>query len=145
MTSIVRWAIFSISLRLIILVTNEEKLVQSKQDCGPIIPMYISVSLPFILVLSFLLLFLFLIVNKDHEKYSNEGPHGIAVAKGSVSMANNIFVDPSIYMMKFIIISKIILHNINFVKIIRAQKPKLIPKIKCTILLEQLYCMYYNT
>jgi hypothetical protein len=26
-----------------------------------------------------------------------------------------------------------------------AQKSNLIPKIKCTILLEQLYCMYYNT
>jgi hypothetical protein len=25
-----------------------------------------------------------------------------------------------------------------------AQKPKLIPKIKCIILLEQFYCMYYN-
>jgi hypothetical protein len=36
----------------------------------------------------FLLLFSFLIVNKDHEKYSNEGPQGIAAAKGSVSMAN---------------------------------------------------------
>ncbi len=29
--------------------------------------------------------------------------------------------------------------------IFRAQKPKLIPKIKCTIFLEQFYCMYYNT
>jgi len=36
----------------------------------------------------FLLLFLFLNVNKHHEKYSNEGSHGIAVAKGSISMAN---------------------------------------------------------
>jgi hypothetical protein len=54
-------------------------------------------------------------------------------------------MDPSIYMMKFIIILKIILHNINSVKIIRAQKPKLIPKIKCTMLLEYLYYMYYNT
>jgi hypothetical protein len=35
-----------------------------------------------------LLLFSFFIVNKDHEKYSNEGPQGIAAAKGSVSMAN---------------------------------------------------------
>jgi hypothetical protein len=35
-----------------------------------------------------LLFFSFLIVNKDHEKYSNEGLQGIATAKGSVSMAN---------------------------------------------------------
>jgi hypothetical protein len=35
MTSIVKWAIFLISLKLIILITNETlKLVQSKQDCG---------------------------------------------------------------------------------------------------------------
>jgi hypothetical protein len=27
----------------------------------------------------------------------------------------------------------------------RAQKSKLLCKIKCTMLLEQLYCMYYNT
>ncbi len=49
--------------------------------------------------------------------------------------------------MKFIISFKIILHNISFVKqnIIGPKKSKLIPKIKCTMLLEQLYCMYYNT
>jgi len=42
MTTMVRWAIFSISLNLIILMINEAlKLVQSKQGCGPIIPMYI--------------------------------------------------------------------------------------------------------
>jgi hypothetical protein len=28
------------------------------------------------------------IVKKNHEKYSNERPHGIAMAKGHVSMAN---------------------------------------------------------
>ncbi len=51
--------------------TNEAlKLVQSKQNCGPIIPMYII----------------------------------------------NIFMDLSIQRMKFIIILKLILHNINFVK-----------------------------
>jgi hypothetical protein len=43
----------------------------------------------------------------------------------------NITMDPSIY-------SKICKNNY------RAQKPKLIPKIKCTILVEQLYCMFYN-
>jgi hypothetical protein len=33
---------FLISLKLIILLTNETlKLVKSKQDCGPIIPMYV--------------------------------------------------------------------------------------------------------
>jgi len=38
------------------------------------------------------------------------------------------------------------LHNIYFCKNKnhKAQKPKLIPKIKCTILLEQLYYIYYN-
>jgi hypothetical protein len=38
-----------------------------------------------------------------------------------------------------------ILHNINFVKIIvERPKKKLIPEIKCTMLLEQLYYMYNN-
>ncbi len=38
----VRWAIFLISLKLIILTINETlKLVQSKQDYDPIIPIYI--------------------------------------------------------------------------------------------------------
>jgi len=42
MTSIARWAIFLISLKLITLMINEAlKLVQSKRDYGPIIPMYI--------------------------------------------------------------------------------------------------------
>jgi hypothetical protein len=42
MTSITRWAIFLISLTLIILMTNETlKLVQSKWNIGPIIPMNI--------------------------------------------------------------------------------------------------------
>jgi len=42
MTSITRWVVFFISLKLIILMTNETlKLVQSKWDCGLIIPMYI--------------------------------------------------------------------------------------------------------
>jgi hypothetical protein len=42
MTSIAQWAIFLISLKLILLMTNEAlKLVQSKQDYGLIIPMYI--------------------------------------------------------------------------------------------------------
>ncbi len=42
MTSITRWAIFKISLKLIILLTNEAlKLVQSKPNYGFIIPMYI--------------------------------------------------------------------------------------------------------
>jgi hypothetical protein len=42
MTSITKWAIFFISLKLIILMTNEPlKLVQSKQDNGFIIPMHI--------------------------------------------------------------------------------------------------------
>jgi hypothetical protein len=42
MTSIARWDIFLILLKLIILMTNEDlKLVQSKQDYGLIIPMYI--------------------------------------------------------------------------------------------------------
>jgi hypothetical protein len=41
MTSIARWAIFLIPLQLIILMTNEAlKLVHSKQNNGPIIPMY---------------------------------------------------------------------------------------------------------
>jgi hypothetical protein len=41
MTSIARWAILKIPLKLIILVTNEAlKLMQSKQDYGPIIPTY---------------------------------------------------------------------------------------------------------
>jgi hypothetical protein len=44
----------------------------------------------------------------------------------------NIPMDPSIYIIKFVL------------KNYRAQKPKLIPKIKCTILVEQLYCIYYN-
>jgi len=48
--------------------------------------------------------------------------------------------------MKFIFILKIILFNISFVKIIiLGPKKKLIPKIKCTMFLEQLYYMYYNT
>ncbi len=48
--------------------------------------------------------------------------------------------------MKFIIILKILLHNIKFKKPNNCptQKPKLIPKIKCTIFLQQLYYMYYN-
>jgi hypothetical protein len=42
MTSIAQWAIFLMSLKLILLMTNEAlKLVQSKQDYGLIIPMYI--------------------------------------------------------------------------------------------------------
>jgi hypothetical protein len=42
MTSIARWAVFLISLKLIISMTNEAlNLVDSKQDCGLIIPMYI--------------------------------------------------------------------------------------------------------
>jgi len=42
MTSTIRLAIFLISLKLIILMTNETlKLVQSERDYGPIIPMYI--------------------------------------------------------------------------------------------------------
>ncbi len=58
--------------------TNEAlKLVQSKQNNGPIISIYTL----------------------------------------------NIFMDPSTYIMKFIIILKIILHNINFVKIVIA-RPK---------------------
>jgi hypothetical protein len=40
------------------------------------------------LVLSLFVFKKILIVNKDHEKYSNERPHGIAMAKGHVSMAN---------------------------------------------------------
>jgi hypothetical protein len=42
---------------------------------------------------------------------------------------------------------RIILHNISFIKIVFVgpKKPNLIPKIKCTMLLEQLYYMYYNT
>ncbi len=49
--------------------------------------------------------------------------------------------------MKFIIILKIILHNIIFINNnYKAQKPKLIPKMKYTILLEQLYyILYYIT
>jgi hypothetical protein len=42
MTSIARWAILKISLKLIILMNKEAlKLVLSKQNYGPIIPMYI--------------------------------------------------------------------------------------------------------
>jgi hypothetical protein len=42
MTSIVKSSTFLISLKLIILITNEAlKLMQSKQDCDLIIPMYI--------------------------------------------------------------------------------------------------------
>jgi len=42
MASIARWAILKISLRLIILMTNEAlKLMQSKWNYGLIIPMYI--------------------------------------------------------------------------------------------------------
>jgi hypothetical protein len=42
MTSIVRWVKFKISLKFIILMINETfKLVQSKRDSGPILPMYI--------------------------------------------------------------------------------------------------------
>jgi hypothetical protein len=42
MRSMARCAIFLIPLKLIILMTNETlKLVQSKWDSGPIIPMYI--------------------------------------------------------------------------------------------------------
>jgi hypothetical protein len=39
-----------------------------------------------------------------------------------------------------------ILHKNNFVKIIivRPKNPKLIPKIKCIMFVEQLYCKYYN-
>jgi hypothetical protein len=41
MTSIAKWAVFLIPLKFIILMTNETlKLMQSKQDNGPIIPMY---------------------------------------------------------------------------------------------------------
>ncbi len=43
--------------------------------------------------------------------------------------------------MQLIVILKIILHY--FCK--NNCYPKFIPKIKCTILLEQLYYMYYNT
>ncbi len=40
--NIAKWVIFKFSLKLIILMTNEVlKLVQSKQDYGLIIPMYI--------------------------------------------------------------------------------------------------------
>ncbi len=47
--------------------------------------------------------------------------------------------------MKFIF-NKKKLHNISFVKnCCRAQKSKLMPIIKCTMLLKQLYYMYYNT
>ncbi len=48
--------------------------------------------------------------------------------------------------MRFIIILQILLHNIEFLKTTKCptQKSKLIPKIKCTILLKQLYYMYYN-
>jgi hypothetical protein len=102
MKSIAKWAIFLISLKLIILMIDEPlKLLESKQDNGPIIPMY-TINIP---------------------------------------------MDPSIYIMKFIIIFKIILHNIIFVKVIivGVQKPKFIPKIKCTILLKQLYYMWHNT
>jgi len=46
MTSIAKWAIFLIPLKLIILMTNETlKLVQSKQDSGPIIPLY-TINIP---------------------------------------------------------------------------------------------------
>jgi len=42
MTSIARWALFLIPLKLVILMTNEAlKLMQSKLNNGPIIPMYI--------------------------------------------------------------------------------------------------------
>jgi hypothetical protein len=42
MANIARWAIFLISLKMIILMTNEAlKLVQSKEDYGFIILMYI--------------------------------------------------------------------------------------------------------
>jgi hypothetical protein len=42
MTNIARWAILKFSLKLIILMTNEAlKLMQSKGDCGHVIPMYI--------------------------------------------------------------------------------------------------------
>jgi hypothetical protein len=42
MKIIARWTILKISLKLIILLNNEAlKLVQSKQDYDPIIPMYI--------------------------------------------------------------------------------------------------------
>jgi hypothetical protein len=44
--------------------------------------------LPFILVLSFFVFSKKNIVNKDHEKYSNERLHGIATIKGHVSIAN---------------------------------------------------------
>jgi len=41
MTSTIRWVIFFVSLKLIILMTNGAlQLVQSKQDYGLIIPMY---------------------------------------------------------------------------------------------------------
>ncbi len=92
---------FFISLKLIILMINEAlKLVQSKQDYGFIIPMYII----------------------------------------------NILMDPSIQIMKFIYYFESNVTYLQFCKIIvLGPKPKLIPKIKCTMLLEQLYCMYYNT
>jgi hypothetical protein len=46
MTNIARWAILKIPLKLIILMTNEAlKLMQSKRDCGPIIPMYVLISI----------------------------------------------------------------------------------------------------
>jgi hypothetical protein len=42
MTSKARWDILKNLLKLIILMTNEVvKSMQSKQECGPIIPMYI--------------------------------------------------------------------------------------------------------
>jgi len=49
MTSIAKWAIFLISLKLITLMINEPlKLVQSKQDSGFIIPMYnINISMDY--------------------------------------------------------------------------------------------------
>jgi hypothetical protein len=40
MTRIVQWVIFLIPLKLIIVMINEiQKLMQSKQDCGPVILM----------------------------------------------------------------------------------------------------------
>ncbi len=59
----------------------------------------------------------------------------------------NIFMDPSIQIMKFIYYfeSNVTYHQFCKNNCSKAQKPKLIPKIKCIIFLEQLYCMYYNT
>jgi hypothetical protein len=46
MTSIARWGIFSIPLKLIILMINEAfELMQSKQNNGPIILMY-TINIP---------------------------------------------------------------------------------------------------